>query len=143
MFQQLEKLMSSYGSPDHPQALQRIYPTMEKISFDDAVVTKTRPDQAVVISVEFGWADLGTWEAVKEAFLKERQENLIQGKVKLLDTHDSLVYSYTDQLVAGIGLESMVVVVTKDAILVAPQHAIPKIKTVLKQFEGTDLEKYT
>jgi mannose-1-phosphate guanylyltransferase len=139
----LEELNKSIGTPKHKANLNRLYPTMEKISFDDAVVTKTRPEQAVVISVDMGWSDIGTWEALKEAILSNPLDNLTQGKTQTLDCQNNIIYGYTDQMIVGVGIKDLVVVATEDAILVAPQARIPDIKKILAQFEGTDNERYT
>jgi len=136
-------LQKSYGSPDHEAELQSIYPQLEKISFDDLVVTKTPKDKAVVLSVDLGWSDVGTWEALKEALTDNPGENLVNGNVALHKTSDSVVYNYTDKLVAGVGLEGMVVVATDDVIMVAPQDKIPEVKKMLATFVGTDKEKYS
>jgi len=143
MYKQLMILQKSYGSPDHEAELQSIYPQLEKISFDDLVVTKTPKDKAVVLSVDLGWSDVGTWEALKEALTDNPGENLVNGNVALHKTSDSVVYNYTDKLVAGVGLEGMVVVATDDVIMVAPQDKIPEVKKMLATFVGTDKEKYS
>jgi mannose-1-phosphate guanylyltransferase len=143
MYTQLEKINLSYGHPDHRQILNEVYPRMEKISFDDAIVTKTDPDKAVVLSVDLGWSDIGAWESLKEALQSYPNENVTKGYVFLHRTSDSIVYNYTDQLVTTVEVDGVVVIVTKDAILVTKQQSIPEIKNMLKRFEDTDLEKFT
>jgi mannose-1-phosphate guanylyltransferase len=143
MHKQIMELSSSYGTDAHQKELKRIYPTMEKISFDNAVLEKTQPQDAVVLSVDLGWSDIGTWEALKEALLVNANDNLTQGHVYTHQTVNSVVYNYTDQLVTTIDLEGVVVVVTPDVVMVTKQESIPKIKNMLSDFAGTDNEKYT
>lgn len=143
MFAQLMEIKAHLGQPDELATINRVYPTMEKISFDDAVVTKTEPDKAVVLSVDLGWADIGTWEALKEAILPDPTVNLEQGLVKTLDSRNNIIYNQTDQLVATIGITDMTVVATKDVIMVTPHKRIPDIKKLLAEFEGTPEERYT
>ncbi len=143
MYTKLIELQNSYGTPGHQKDLETIYPTLEKISFDDAVLTKTEPDKAVVIPVDLGWSDIGTWEALKEAIQETPEANITHGQVATHLTTNSVVYNYTEQLVATIGLEGMVVVATPDVIMVAPQEKIPEVKKLLATFEGGDKEKYT
>ncbi len=143
MYQILLKLQESYGTADHTRLLSQLYPSMEKISFDDAIITKATPDQAVVISVDMGWSDIGTWDALKEALQNYPSANITHGQVKLHETTNSLVYNYTPSLVTTVDVSDMVVVATPDAILVTRQQSIPKIKDMLKSFEDTDLEKYS
>ncbi len=143
MSRQLEEIGNSFGAPNHQQILESVYPTLEKVSFDDAVVTKSKPEDAVVLSVDLGWADIGTWEALKEALVKNPDENLIHGDSQLLDCKNCTVYNYAGQMIAGIGLEDMTVVATEDVIMITPHKRIPDIKKLLSRFEGSDLERYT
>lgn len=142
MYAKLLELQKSYGTLRHKSKLKKIYPTFEKVSFDDAILTKVPDTQAVVVTADLGWSDIGTWEALKEALQKTPTQNLTKGKTVCFNTKNSVVYNYTDQLVASIDLDDMVVVVTDDAILVCPQKSIPNIKKMLNTFDGTDLEKY-
>lgn len=143
MYQDLIRLQQSYGTEIHLAQLAQIYPQLEKVSFDDAVVTKTEPDKAVVLAVDLGWSDVGTWEALKEALEPAKTTNLIHGHVATHDTTGSIIYNYTDQMIATIGLKDMVVVATPDVIMVTPQAKVPDIKKLLATFDGTDKEKYT
>lgn len=142
MYAGLVKLQDSYETPNHLKVLGEVYPNLEKISFDDAVVTKTEPEKAVVLTVDLGWSDIGTWEALKEALQKTPAENLIKGNVATYETTNTVVYNFTNQLVSTIGLEGMVVVATADVIMVAPQSKIPQIKKLIETFIGTPNEKY-
>jgi len=143
MHRQIMALSTSYGTAAHNNDIAQIYPAMEKISFDNAVLEKTKPEDAVVLSVDLGWSDIGTWEALKEALLTDPNENLTKGMVKAYQTRDSVIYNYTDQLVTTIDLEGMVVVVTPDVVMVTKQESIPDIKNMLATLVGTELEKYT
>lgn len=142
MYQKLLKLQESYGTKKHNRELEKIYPTMKKISFDDAILAKVEPDKAVVLGCDLGWADIGTWEALKELLQKTPQQNLIEGNVSLHNCQDMMVYNYTPQLVTIINLKGLVVVCTKDVILVCHEESMKEIKKVVEKFEGTKKEKY-
>lgn len=143
MYRQLMKLQESYGSAKHQKELNAIYPQMEKISFDDAILAKVEPEKAVVLGCDLGWADVGTWEAFKEFLQKNSRENLIKGNVHLHNCQDMMIYNYTSQLITGINLKGMVVVATGDVILICPEKAMKEIKKVVQEFQGTKKEKYT
>lgn len=143
MYKKLMQLQESYRKKNHQQVLAKIYPTFEKISFDDAILAKVPPQNAVVVSADLGWSDIGTWEALKEALQTHPAQNITKGKVVSYESKNNVVYSTTKQLIATIDLKGMVVVTTDDAVLVCPQESIPDIKKMLKTFEGTDLEKFT
>src|SRR3990167_10512629 len=90
--------------------LKTIYPRLERMSFDNAILERLEPKQAVVVSADMGWSDIGTWEALKEALQQTPQENITKGKVLNHQTKNSLIYNYTDKFVATLDLEGMLVV---------------------------------
>lgn len=143
MYEGLKQLQESYGTSRHQSLLRKIYPKFEKVSFDNAIMEKINPDQAVVVSADLGWSDVGAWEALKEVMQKRKGESIKKGNVVLRGTKDSIVYSFTDQLVSVIDIEEMVVIVTEDVILICPQDSVPEIKKQLREFDGTELEKYS
>ena len=143
MYHQLMKLQQTYATAKHQGQLMEIYPKLEKIHFDKAILERLEPQQAVVVSTDMGWSDIGTWEALKEALQTHPDENIIKGKVVIYQTQDSLVYNYTDKLVATLDLEGMLVVVTSDVILVCPQESVPDLKKVIEELEATGNKQYT
>ena len=143
MFTQLSELADSFGTKKHIKILDKIYPQFEKISFDNLIVEKIKPSEAVVISVDLGWSDVGAWEALKEALQSSPDQNITHGNVRTRNTNDSLVYAYTDQLVTTIDLDGMVVVVTDDVILVTKKDSIPEVKKMVNELKESGLEHYT
>ena len=81
---------------------------------------KTR--DAVVVPLDAGWSDVGSWAALHEASPTDASGNVTHGDVIAEDTHDCFLYS-DSRLVATVGLGDHVVVETKDAVLVAPKTA--------------------
>lgn len=140
LFEDLKKIQATYGTDAYEATMQKIYPLIEKISFDNAVLEKMDPAFGRVISVDLGWSDIGAWEALKEALAETETENVTKGEVAVEDCKDSLVYNFTNQLVVGIDLQNMIVVNTRDVVLVCPKDSVPKIKEFVKKLEGTDLE---
>ncbi len=134
------EIVKSYGSENYDTILNQLYPAIEKISFDDAVLVKMKADNVLVISADLGWSDVGAWESLKEALSETVDENVTKGKVMLEDTKDSLVFNYTDQLVVGIDLEHMLVIQTSDVILVCPKASVPKIKKIVENLAGSPHE---
>ncbi len=131
------------NAEDMEQKLAEIYPTLEKISFDDAILEKFNTEGISVISVDIGWSDIGAWEALKEALSETADENVTKGKVLVEDSRDTLVFNYTNQLTVGIDLEEMLVINTGDVVLVCPKDSVPKIKKLVESLAGTPLEHLT
>ncbi|HSW88801.1 MAG TPA: sugar phosphate nucleotidyltransferase [Candidatus Saccharimonadales bacterium] len=140
MFDKLSQIGNAAQTDAYEQTLDEIYPTLEKITFDDAILEKISPNNIFVISEDIGWSDIGAWEALKEALAAHDEENVTQGNVLVEDSVDSLIFNYTDQLVVGIDLADMVVVNTNDVVLICPKKSVPKIKKIVENLEGTSHE---
>ncbi len=140
LFAQLKTISDAIGTPSYESVLHEIYPQIEKISFDNAILEKMNPSYASVISTDLGWSDIGAWEALKEALSTTEDENVTRGDVLIEDTNDSLVFNFTQQLVVGIDLSEMVVVNTNDVILICPKESVPKIKKIVENLNGTSYE---
>jgi mannose-1-phosphate guanylyltransferase len=143
LFGGLTRIANTWRTGQFEETLQSVYPTLEKISFDNAVLEKLDPADALVVSENIEWSDIGAWEALKEALEEAADKNVTQGKVLLTDTHDSLVYNYTDQILVTIDVENMLVVSTKDVIMVCKKSSVPKIKKLVESLSGTENDHLT
>ena len=102
-------------------------------SIDYAVMEKTA--DAVVVPLDAGWSDVGSWSALREASDPDADGNVLRGDVLALDTRGSYVYS-EDRLVATVGLVDCVVVETKDAVLVAPSNRVQDVKQLVARLKS-------
>ncbi len=145
MYKKLLNLQTSFGTSTHEAELEKVYPTFEKISFDDAILEKLEQDKAVVLPADFGWADVGTWQALKEAQQKGIKDNVTKGEVYLEGCEDCLVHNQGGkQLVVGADLSELVIVNTKDVLLVCSKESMKTIKTIVSKFkENKKYKKYT
>jgi mannose-1-phosphate guanylyltransferase len=139
-FKEIENAVDTKG---FDKTVEKIYPTLEKISFDNVVLEKINPKHVSVIAADLGWSDVGAWEALKEALETAKDENVTKGKVIVNDSSDNLVFNYTDQLVVGIDLEKMLVINTDDVLLVCSKNSVPKIKKLVEKLENTPHEHLT
>ncbi|WP_407571557.1 mannose-1-phosphate guanylyltransferase [Deinococcus altitudinis] len=117
------------------------YPTFQKISIDYAILEKA--SNVVVIPAEFGWDDLGDWNAL-ERLLRGQGENVAVGRHVGIDTGGAILYTTNgDDLIATIGLEDVVVVRTAEVTLVVHKDRTQDIKRLVQQLkENPDLERY-
>lgn len=141
--QGLSRIADSWHTGKFPEVLGEVYPKLEKIHFDNAILEKLDPSDALVVSENIEWSDIGAWEALKEALETSRDKNVTQGKVLLNDTSDSLVYNYTDQMVVTIDLNETLVVNTNDVVLVCKKSSVPKIKKLVESLSGTKNDHLT
>ena len=98
-------------------------------SIDYAVMENT--DKAVVIPVDMQWSDLGCWTAVAESNQQDANGNALHGKVIVKDSHNCLISS-EDTLVTTLGIHDQIIVVTKDAVLVADKRYSQQVKEIVK-----------
>ncbi len=122
--------------------LQVEYQNLIAQSFDNAILEHVDSSQAVVIKVDMGWSDPGTLYALKEALAKSPKEHFLKGKVVLHNSEDCFVYNDEEKLVTGVGLEGMIIINTKDALLVCHKDNVPEIKELLVKIEEEGEEKY-
>lgn len=97
-------------------------------SIDYAVMEKTA--DAVVIPLDAGWSDIGSWSALWEVGEKDAVGNLLRGDVMVEDVRNCYFHSES-RLIAGIGLENLVVVDTKDALLIADKDRVQDVKKIV------------
>jgi len=102
-------------------------------SIDYAIMEQT--SSAVVIPLDAGWSDIGSWSALWTIDAKDSNNNAINGDVILHDTQNSLVHS-TSRLVTTVGLDNIVIVETKDAILVADKDQVQGVKHIVKALKS-------
>ncbi|MFQ5493377.1 MAG: mannose-1-phosphate guanylyltransferase [Candidatus Dojkabacteria bacterium] len=143
MHDQIVQIYKALDTDRESKAIQEVYPKMEVISFDDAILELMDDSKALILEGDYHWSDPGTLYALKQ-FLQEDEDDVIgKGLVYNYDSKDSIVYNFVKkQLVTTIGLDGFVVINTPDAILVCHKDQIPKIKKMLGEFEGTQLEKF-
>lgn len=99
-------------------------------SIDYAVMEKT--PGAVVVPMDCGWNDVGSWSALWEVSDKDSRGNTLKGDVMALDTHNSYVQS-DKKLIATVGLTDVVVVESDDAIMVADKSRVQDVKTIVSE----------
>lgn len=104
------------------------------ISIDFAVLEHTQA--AAVVAGDFGWSDIGAWDAVHSVTEPDVAGNVTHGPVALMDSHNSYVYS-DNKLVAGIGLDGISVVATDDAVLVMPSDRSQDVKSLVGQLTAS------
>jgi len=101
-------------------------------SIDYAVMEKTA--DAMVVPLDAGWSDVGSWSSLKDAIAADAAGNVTHGDVILEDSSGCYVYSES-RLVAAVGLKDHIVVETKDAVLVVARDRVQDVKTVVSRLK--------
>ena len=108
-------------------------------SVDYAIMEKT--SNAIVIAMDAGWSDVGVWSSLWDISEKDQNQNVLTGDVLTVDSHHNYVFAETG-LVATVGLENMIVIQTKDAVLVAAKDQSQAVKHIVNQLKNTERQEY-
>ena len=101
-------------------------------SIDYAVMEQTH--DAAVVAMDAGWSDVGSWDSLWDIQPHDANGNATHGDVISFDTHDSYLHSES-ALVATLGVKDLIVVQTKDAVLVADRHHAQDVRKVVAELE--------
>ncbi|EKO3614762.1 mannose-1-phosphate guanylyltransferase/mannose-6-phosphate isomerase [Vibrio metschnikovii] len=102
-------------------------------SIDYAVMEKTQ--DALVVPMDAGWSDVGSFNALWEVSEKDSEGNAVVGDVMLEQTHNSYVYAQ-NKLVSTVGVDNLVIIETKDAVLVANKDKVQDVKNIVNQLKA-------
>ncbi len=110
------------------RGLEKIYPTLGRISVDYALMEKA--DNIVMACGTFVWDDVGSWPALESHFEKDSGGNTLIGTCAQIDSKNNVIYS-KDRLTAVIGAENLVVVQADGVTLVCPKDRAQDIKKMV------------
>ncbi len=101
-------------------------------SIDYAVMEKT--DNGVMIPLQAGWNDLGSWEALWRVGEKDENSNVVSGDILIHDVKNSYLNA-TNRMIAAVGLEDHIVVETSDAVLISPKDRVQDVKKLVDKLK--------
>jgi mannose-1-phosphate guanylyltransferase len=141
LYDGLLEIKNAMGTDREKEMIQRVYQDIKPVSIDYGVMEKA--DNVLFIRGDFGWSDMGSWDALWEVTEKDEHGNSANVKRLFvgLDTKNSLIQ--TDRkLVVLIGVEDLIVVETEDSLLVCRRGCSQDVKKVVEILEHRDLKEY-
>lgn len=129
----LMRLKPALGTADFQEALEQVYPSLQKISIDFGVMEKA--EERIVAAVDFGWDDVGSWRVLERLLEADSSGNFVQGDFQAIEAKNNIV-SARGGMVGLIGVEGLIVVHTPDATLVCKKEnaeAVKKLVETLKK----------
>ncbi|HWP95047.1 MAG TPA: mannose-1-phosphate guanylyltransferase/mannose-6-phosphate isomerase [Gammaproteobacteria bacterium] len=119
------------AAPDAPLHIDpETFASVPDISIDYAVME--RSSNVVVVPGDFGWSDVGSWEAVASLAERDGRGNAVVGQAVLVETADTYVQSET-RLVATVGVRDLLVIDTPDALLITRKGSAQLVKEVVRR----------
>ncbi len=107
-------------------------------SIDYAVMEKTA--LAMVVPLDAGWNDIGSWSSLWDVNEKDAEGNSTHGDVMLFDAHNNLAMSES-RLVAAVGVDDLIIVETKDAVMVASKDKSQEVKQIVDRLKKENREE--
>jgi len=138
IWENLEKIKPHIGTIKQTEAVEKEYKEMPVISIDYAVAEKA--DNFVVVAGDFFWTDIGDWREVWANSKKDSRSNVVisgdepGGEIFNIDTSDSMIHT-DGRMIAVIGLDNIVIVDTKDALLVCSKSHAQSVKQVVEKLK--------
>lgn len=102
-------------------------------SIDYAVMEKT--SEAAMVPLDAGWSDVGSWSALWDVSAKSPEGNVLKGDVLQQDTRNTYVHSES-RLVAAVGVDDLMIIETKDAVLVAHKNHVQDVKSIVERIRN-------
>lgn len=125
--------LPGFRSRNFAAALGGAFPLCENISIDYAVLEKS-DKVAGIPAADFGWNDVGSWNAVYELLPRDEHGNVVVHDSVCLDSHNNFVDA-RGKVVALLGVQDLIVVDTPDALLVAARDRAQSVGEILKHLE--------
>lgn len=124
----LLEIEKSIGTEQYESTLTKVYGQMKSISIDYGILEHSK--KVYVTKGEFDWSDLGSWESVYELTPKDDEANVKIGDVYTENTYGSYIFS-PQKFTAAIGVEHLLVINTKDSLLICHRNNAQDVKHVV------------
>jgi mannose-1-phosphate guanylyltransferase len=111
----LQRIESAWGTPEGPTRLEVEYNAFQGISIDYGVMERT--SEVIVLEVDFGWSDVGSWASLTELRQEDDAGNVLPDEALALDASHNIV-DVEGKMVVLLGVEDLIVVEEGDALLV-------------------------
>ena len=128
-----EAMLQSKTDLDFMRVNEEAFSACPEDSVDYAVMEKTK--DALVVPMAAGWSDVGSFSALWDISDKDEAGNVLIGDVVMDQTTNSYVYA-KNKLVSTVGVDNLVVIETKDAILVANKDKVQDVKHIVNQLKA-------
>ncbi len=135
----IKDAMSDLASDlDFVRVNAKVFSACPSDSIDYAVMEKT--DHAMVVPLDAGWNDIGSWSSLWDVNDKDDDGNSTHGDVMLIDAHNNLAMSES-RLLAAVGVDDLIMVETRDAVLVARKDKSQQVKEIVEQLKQAEREE--
>lgn len=139
LYNSVLKLYEYMDTGRFAEVLDEVYPGLQSISIDYGILE--RSDEVLVVPGDFGWNDVGSWDALGSIFPVDNNGNIVKAKHVGIHTRNSIIYS-TERLVATIGVDNLIIADTGDALLICPKENAQEVKDLVEMLRKNEMKEY-
>lgn len=137
----LLEAVSNLDTPNYSQCIEKAYQDIQNVSFDVGVLEKSK--KIYTVRGLFDWDDMGSMEALSKTLKKDFDKNFVKGNFFGIETRNCVIDSDSeDTLIATIGIDNLVIVRTKDVIMVCPRDRVQDIKSLVEDLKKNGYDDY-
>jgi len=134
-YEYFDNMSNSMGKPDEKAAVSLFYKGIEPGSIDKLILERSR--NTVVIPVNYPWSDVGSWKTLDEFLRKDGDDNIFHGEGVSVDSSGCLVFG-DEKVIALVGVRDIVVVDSKDGVLILNKEKSQEVKRVVEELSKRD-----
>lgn len=128
----LTKLKEEWKASGHlTKSMEKVYPTLEKISIDFAVMEKA--DGVVMLESAFDWDDVGEWPAIARHYPQDENGNVFKGMGLAINSEKNLTFSEDGHCISLLGVKDLIVVQSRDATMICHKDCAQQVKQLAQQ----------
>lgn len=132
LYERLVRIAETIGTEQYDALLGELWPGISKQTIDYGIMENAK--RVIVLPADMDWLDVGTWNSLKTVLASDEKGNSKSGEVILRDSENSMVIG-GKRLVAGIGLENLIIVDTPDALLVCDMARAGDVKALVEHLK--------
>ncbi len=138
LYEYLMEIQAAIGTDGYMNVLSKIWPGVPKQTIDYGIMEGA--ENVVVIPVEMGWSDIGSWSSLAELIPADENGNIIQADHEGLDTQGSIIIGKS-RLIATIGLKDLIIIDTEDALLICSKGQEQDVKLLVEKLKQKGREE--
>ncbi len=134
LFDQITAIGRSINTPAYAHTLSEVWPKIRKQTIDYGIMEGAR--RVVVLPVTMQWTDVGNWNSLKALLPEDASGNTVRGDALLMDCSGTLVFG-SNKLIAGVGLQDLIVVDTADALLICRSDRVQDVRKIADRLKAS------
>ena len=135
IYDKLMIIKETMGTSSEYDVIRAIYDTIPKISIDYGIME--RADSVYMLEGDFGWNDIGSFDALPALYVSDTKGNVVRGENVLIDSSDNIIVG-NGKMIATVGVNNLIIVETDDALLVCAKDRAQDVKEVVSALEKAE-----